>query len=261
MIAAIFGLWSLKILYWGHDFGSRALLALATTALSVWVTLFVVKLALKEDRNNQWHDVRVYTYIKILYHLSGIATSFFEIADLINETCLDCPSLDEQGKTILNWFSDPSSDKGTVDNIVNAYMGLSSKLQLTIEKLNGIEDELLLDKVSRQVSIMDRYILTSLKPISLILIPRMLMLSDNKEICEKLVQLDNHQTLYADLKFFHDINAEKRDFEHLVELAGLIKESADIFKAICEDLTPEDIRRWPGQSRAPEDQSWDQETP
>ena len=80
-------------------------------------------------------------------------------------------------------------------------MGLSSKLQLTIEKLNGIEDELLLDKVSRQVSIMDRYILTSLKPISLILIPRMLMLSDNKEICEKLVQLDNHQTLYVILNF------------------------------------------------------------
>ena len=185
------------------------------------------------------------TYKQILYLLGWIAMSFLDENPLISKSGPDYASVDELTTTIVNGFTHISKD--TVADTVKAYRDLQEKMHSIIEtKNNGLkklENEKQWDDVTKFIDYLDE-LSWHLYLIKFVLIPRVFMLSGSKKICTALANLDTRLLLYEQDIISHRKSAREKGAMYPSEIADLVDRAADIYEAVCENLTPEEMDEW-----------------
>ena len=179
---------------------SRLALTASGTAISIFITLTIVQRAIKEDRNRQWQGVKLRTYLVILGHLSNIALSFHlyhtqfrgtkdsdNCIDILRRSTYD--PKEEVSKAMMD-FADIAKAKHSPEESFDKKV--TTRLVMFYDSMNMLVNDL-----------------------NLILIPRVLQLSDNDEM---------HKTL-SDLEYLSS-NLQRKGF--------LLKNLWDKYGAISE---------------------------
>lgn len=59
-----------------------------------------------------------------------------------------------------------------------------------------------------------------------------------------MTHFDNIQIIYEESIHFHSKRAKDKGASYPLEIAELIEASADVYEAICADLSPDDMKKW-----------------
>jgi hypothetical protein len=228
MIAAMLILWSLMLFYLDLDFASRIFLAFATAALSVWITLVVVKSALKEDRTRQWISVRSYTYSIILWHICLIAC----FSPLIMRESR--PTLD-QIQIIGHGHLYPGED---VTKALSRLPGLLKEDHISRERdddARRVRGEDVLTIHSRDIAGLTQFYnmcTWRFEAIRITLIPRVLQLSDDRDVFNALLRYETKVEEFEDI--MRQPMGASINGAVIERLANLIESSALVYEALRE---------------------------
>ena len=161
-------------------------------SISLLVGAGVVNRLLEGARKEQWDEIRMMTYKSILYHICNItALTSLNLAEIEKTEPKLFQFLRNEEAIIGKDTGSPSKDIGA------SIILLSQLLTLAIQKRNKELDSG--DPWRIDVDLMRRYyelVLWRLDNIRDILIPRVLMLSNNKKLCDALIRFDWTQTRY-----------------------------------------------------------------
>jgi len=215
-------------------------------SISLLVGAGVVNRLLEGARKEQWDEIRMMTYKSILYHICNItALTSLNLAEIEKTEPKLFQFLRNEEAIIGKDTGSPSKDIGA------SIILLSQLLTLAIQKRNKELDSG--EPWRIDVDLMRRYyelVLWRLDNIRDILIPRVLMLSNNKKLCDALIRFDWTQTRYDEemrfrIRMWDANNAfDKETVRHPEILALLVEAAGYVYMHIYEDFDPD--KRMPG---------------
>jgi hypothetical protein len=232
VIATLLCLLSLMFFYFDHDFGSRVLLALASAALSVWITLFVVNLALKEDRNQNWVVVKSYTYSIILWHICLTAC----LSLLVMRPLSDSIFTMEGVRIVGGGHLYPKKE------VANALLDISDLLRVDYVLRERHDDarrahgeQIAQDQeIKRGLTLFYNISNWRFETIRMTLIPRVLQLSDDKDVFNALLKYETK------IEEFEDVMRQSTGRmiigSDIEGLARLIESSAPVYETIRKNI-------------------------
>lgn len=179
-----------------QGFGSRLALSAAGAVASILITLEIIQREIRRDRDSQWEKVEKLTYADIVFHLSFMS---YKIADFLRLS-EGVPIPMESFKILSHSIS---QFEERTPNAIAEIMKEANKFyhqhqvtptdttkQTKEDEFNTHEWRLKVGGRLKRLILYYEEIDRSLNDIRIILIPRVLQLSNDQEVNEALIQLD-----------------------------------------------------------------------
>ena len=210
--------------HWSHVF-----FILAEAALSVWITLVVIELAIRKDRERKWKRVKLITYTTILNNLRNIANEAASYAFLVVGNC-DDQFIKEYARILSSEGNKPRKEVSIA--IIEMAIIITTYYKNIKEEHNNLDEKKMVK------SLTDYYHKEHwrLDDIMVTLSPRILELSDDEEANLALLRFENANRIFEDMMELQQKSELDSDPVATYALAILLKEAGILYDILLRGM-------------------------